>query len=142
MSAKDYLSQYRMIKNGIELAEEQRRYFHALATKINVSIDNAPGSTAISDKVGKNAAKIVDLEMEIQDKIAEHIALYSEIQRTISRLPKMQHRQVLEAVYINGYNLMQAAEKIGYSYYQTERYHLEALGIIEKWQSMTNRAIE
>ena len=142
MTAKEYLSQYRMIKISIELAEEQREYIHSLATRVTTSLDVVPDSSVISDKVGKNAAKIVDLEREIQEKISEHLALYGEIQRTISRLPKMQHKQVLEAVYINGYNLTKTAEKMGYSYHQTERYHLEALAIIEKWQTMANRAIE
>ena len=132
MTAKNYLGEYKTLSASIVLAYEQRSQIRALAEKITASTEGLPRGTDISDKVGKNAAKIADLDREIQDKINELLALRGEIQATIEQVSGKQIRQILTAIYINGHRVYEAAEIVGYSYSQTERYHLEGLEQIEK----------
>ena len=132
MTAKEYLQRFSTIKINIELANEQLIMFRNLAEKITAESESTSRSTTISDKVGKNAARIADLENEIQDKITVYISQYKEIMHVISQVSGIQQRQVLEAVYINNCKIHEAADKIGYSYSQTERYHIDALEQVEK----------
>lgn len=130
MTAKDYLSRYRMIAASITLCREQQTFFRELATKITAGGGELPKSSEIADKVGKNAARIADIELEIQGKMSEYLSIYEEIHTTIARIPGMRHRQVIESVYINGHTLAETAEILGYSVNQAERYHLESLKIV------------
>ena len=132
MTAKDYLLRYRYIGAGIDIKREQQRYFRELATKITAGSESLPRSSEISDKVGRNAARIADIEIEIQNDIARSLELYREIIHKVSEVPNIVERQVLENIYINGCSLAATAETIGYSIAQTERFHLAALETFQK----------
>ena len=138
MNAKEFLKSYALLHTSIELAKEQRDHFRDLAEKITVGTENLPRSTEIADKVGKNAAAIADLELEINDKIAGYIAQYHRIIRVINRIPDKNQKLVIEAMYINRLTLSETAEMVGYCYSSVERFHLAGLEAVEKIINLDN----
>lgn len=63
MTAKDYLSQYKYLDAEISLKQEKKKRLEEIAE--STSSPSYPGGSGISDKVGKGAVNIVDIQKEI-----------------------------------------------------------------------------
>lgn len=131
MTVEEYLIQNKGLDKEINCKLEEIAELRALATKVSPA--TGCGSLGeISDKVGKNGAKIVDLEREISAEINRLTELKIEFHRKINELPKSLHRTVLSRKFILNEPLELIAEKIGYSYPQIKRIYKEAKKNLEK----------
>lgn len=129
MTAKEYLMQYRTLDAAINSKYEQIEQINAIATKVSPS-SGFGSSGEISDRVGKAAAKIVDLEREITDDIEALIALKIEIHNQIRAIPNSGYRYILEEHYFNGHSFEFIAEKLNCDRSTVCRQHGTALTFI------------
>lgn len=129
MTPKEYLEQYRTLDAEINSKREQIERINAIATKVSPSTGFG-SSGEISDRVGKAAAKIVDLEREIVGDIERLVALKAEIRTQISSVANSAYRYILEEHYFNNKTFDVIGEQIGYSRMQICRMHGTALTYI------------
>lgn len=133
MTPKEYLRQYAALNAEIDCKFEEKRQLEALAMNISAAFGSGSGGSGVSDKVGKNSARIADLEKEIDKKIDRLVDLREEIETAIAAVEDSRCRTLLEEHYINGKSWEKVAEVMGYSYYHTvARLHPKALKEISK----------
>lgn len=82
----------------------------------------------ITDKVGRTAAKIVDLQREIDAEIDEIRKIRAEIEETIAAVDDADCRLLLSLRYINGYSWRRIAANMAYTENHVTGYlHYKAL---------------
>lgn len=128
MTAKEYLSQYRVLNARIDAKLAQAERLRHLAQSAGGQV-NSGGvhSTQPRDKVGEFTAKVVDLEIEINSEIDALVDLEREIKNCISKVRNENQRIVLEMKYINGWTLARIADKMNYSLTNVKIIHKCAL---------------
>lgn len=125
MTAKDYLLQYKYLDAEISLKQEEKKRLEEIAE--STSSTSYPSGSGISDKVGKAAGNIVDIQKEIDIMIERLRALKIEIGAVIEAVENPKYRLVLTMKYINDYTFDKISEKMGYSCKQIGRLHKGAL---------------
>jgi len=132
MNAKEYLNRYRHINSYIDCKLEEIARLRAIATRLSpTAMFDKNGN--VSDKVGRTASKIVDLEREIDRQIDELIVFHNEIIQTISSVPDIEIRTMLEYRYINGWSWQKIATKMNYTRDHLTGYlHRKALRTVDE----------
>jgi len=132
MTAKEYLKRYRTLNAYIDCKLEEVAQLRELSTRISpTAMFDRNGN--VSDKVGRTAAKIVDLEREIDREVDELVEMRKEIEETISKIEDIDIRTVLEYRYINGFSWRRIAYTMHYSEKHITGYvHRKGLQEIEK----------
>ena len=114
MTAKDYLLRYRDINARIDSKLEEISRLRETATRLSpTAMFNNNGD--ISDRVGRTAAKIVDIEREIDGEINDLVVIRKEIEETIAAVDDADCRLLLSLRYLNGYSWRRIASKMLYS---------------------------
>ncbi len=125
MTAKEYLSQYKLLDTEINSKIEQVEQLDAKATSISHMAGGGTGGHF--DRVGIMAAEIADAKDEVIASIGALLMLKLEIEQTIAAVENPVYRLILTLKYINCHELKQVAEEMNYSYKQICRLHGEAL---------------
>lgn len=128
MTAKEYLSQYRDAVEGIKAKNTELEKLREDAVSISPSSSAEHTTGNISDKVGRKAPEIADLEREIEEEKAAARQLRRDIRVSISTIPRKDLRRLLIYRYICGCTFERVAVKMGRSYYHVvHRLHPAAL---------------
>jgi len=131
MTAKEYLRRYRETNQRIDSKLDEIAHLRELATKLSPTAEFSRNGD-ISDKVGKTAAKIVDLQQEINAEIDDIRRIRAEIEETIATVDDADCRLLLSLRYINGYSWRRIAAKMAYSEDNVKGYlHQKALRKVE-----------
>lgn len=133
MTAKEYLNRYRRINAEIDCKLEEIAQLRTLATRLSpTAMFDRNGN--VSDKVGRTAVKIVDLEHKIDTEIDKLIGIREEITGAISQIEDVDIRTILEYRYINGWSWRRIAAKMHYTENHLTSYlHPKALREVEKF---------
>lgn len=134
MQPKEYLRQLQRRDARINALIERQRHYYDLATRITPGYrqDGGGGSSlSASSRVADCAAKIADLEREIDRRIDEYVDLTREIEAAIDRIPDGRYRDVLRFRYVNGWTWEKIADEMGYDLRWVHRLHGHALEKIE-----------
>ncbi len=143
MTAKQYLLRYRDLDALITAKTEKMLVIRANAEKMTAALSGvspSPGRT--SDKVGRGAEKLADLEAEIAADIDREIALKHEIEGVIARIPNDRYRTLLTLVYIDGKTLLQASFAMHISHDWIKHIHGYALLEVKKYIELDSRFSE
>lgn len=134
MTVKEYLQRYIDLKNEIRIKRAEIRELEELASSISPAM-NFSGSGNVSDKVGFNSAKIVDLVYETNEKIITLLDMREEIKSKIEAIEDKNSRQILMKRYILGEKWGKIIDDLNYSYvHVVHRLHPQALDIfMEKY---------
>lgn len=128
MTAKEYLLQYREAVKDIKCKNEELEKLREDATAISPSTSSEHTAGNISDKVGRKAPEIADLEQEIEEEKAAARQLRRDIRQTIAALSSGNLRRLLTYYYICGNTWERVAVKINMSYvHVVHRLHPKAL---------------
>lgn len=132
MTAKEYLLRYKRLNNYIDCKLDQIAQLRELATRLSpTAMFDKNGN--VSDKVGRTVAKIVDLERVVDKQVDELVEIRSEIMRTISSVPDIEIRTMLEYRYINGWSWQKIATKMNYTRDHLTGYlHRKALRTVDE----------
>jgi len=125
MRAKEYLLQYQRAEQEINRLLEERARWEILAGKV----DSAPGG---GGRRGTAAARILDLEREIDAKVDRLIGFRREMEGVLSRLPNPREREVLLRRYVQGQGWEEVAEKMGITPRWTYQLHKNSLFSLER----------
>ena len=127
MTAKEYLSRYRFINDGINSKLMQVEELRSKAQTVSGGNSTGTHSSQPYDRIGEITAKIVDLEREINEEIDRLVDIQREIRETIAAIPEERLRTLLEYKYLNCMTLEEIAVRMNYSYKQICRLHGKAL---------------
>ncbi|MBQ5905911.1 MAG: hypothetical protein IIW88_08590 [Clostridia bacterium] len=118
MNADEFLSQIQKYDTLIDNKLSERQKLWCLATKITVPTDREVVQTSgISDKVGNIAAKLVDLENEIDSIIDEYIDIQRECIGVIDRLADVPLQYIIiHKHYVQGKAFTEIEKEEHYSY--------------------------
>ena len=128
MTAKEYLSQARLLDTRINAKIQQVAALNDLATSTTATLSGMPHSpNRGSSKMADAVVKIVDLQHEINHDIDELVDLKQEITRRIKSIPNTEFQLVLEKRYLCFMPWEQIAVDMGYSIQHIYRLHDWAL---------------
>ena len=132
MTAKEYLRRYRDLNAHIDSKLDEISHLRDVATRLSpTAMFNNNGD--ITDKVGRTAAKIVDLQAEIAEEVNEIVKIRAEIEQTIAAVSDADCRLLLSLRYINGYSWRRIAAKMSYTEDHVTGYlHYKALKLVTK----------
>ncbi|MCM1334275.1 MAG: hypothetical protein NC084_12055 [Bacteroides sp.] len=131
MTAKEYLSRYREIVREIKEKTEEIEYLEAIAEKVAPSSTRGGGGV-ISDKVGRGAARLIDLRCELDDRIVRLMTMRQEIEAAIARSGDARDRLILRKRYIAGETWEEIAKELEITTVHVWRLHKRALEAAEK----------
>jgi len=134
MNAKEFLSQALWLDQRINSKLEQLEILRALATKVMATLteEKVSGGNNTKSHMENTVAKIVDLEMEINEDIDRLVDMKAEIRDTIGQANDPVCQLLLELRYINGKGWDEIARDIGFDIRTAFRLHGKALKEIEE----------
>ena len=139
MTNKQYLRQYRALDARLELALANLQRARARAERLTSALrPDGGGGRSLGSTGDALLAAYLDEREEFEREVRELTARKKRILRSIERLradcPEKAetYRAVLQAVYISGKRLPEAAEMLHYSERQLARLHGEALRCLEQ----------
>jgi len=116
MDIKKFLESHKEIDDSINLKLDEIAQLRALAERCTAKIGSESRSVGThSDKVGKYAAKIADLENKIDAEIDRLVDRKDEIMYFVHALDDANERIVTERRYILHESIEKISEKLGYS---------------------------
>jgi DNA-directed RNA polymerase specialized sigma subunit len=129
MTAKEYLSQARILDKLIDADIHELERLRALSTSLGTQdySQDRVQTSGTGDKLCEIVAKIVDLQVKINKEIDQYVKLKEQIKEKISSLNNTDYKLLLQMRYINGEKWEQIALNMEYSYRHTTRLHGEAL---------------
>ena len=126
----------RSSEREMRLLAAKKRHYEDMGFSISPKLTGMPGSgqRGIS-KVELAAVGMVDILMDIQDKMAEHAAIIQEAENLIARIPQEKYRQLLTLRYIVGMSWPSISDEMGYkernSVYRAHGYALIEAGKVK-----------
>lgn len=100
MTVLEYLQGYRMAEIRVEKMTKELRELEQMRDAISLSMDGAPHGSGTSDRTGRIAAEIADLEETLRYEIAESVAIKHGAIRLINLLDDADEYAVLFGKYI------------------------------------------
>lgn len=117
MTAKQYLLQYRHALAEIKCKEAERQTLLERATNISpASEGGTPTAGNVTDKTGRGAVNIAELDKQIIAEQARLQQLLASIRHTIAQVSDSSERNLLTYYYVCGYTWEQTAVEMAYSY--------------------------
>lgn len=128
MNVKMYLNQLRTLEAVIRARKKQLDRLREERTYLSgVSYDSDRVQSSGNTDQMKGSDVLIDLEIEIADKVRAAVALREKIIGEIEQLQNPQYVQLLMYRYIDGMRFEQIACEMGYSYVRVTHLHGEAL---------------
>ncbi|MEF2919102.1 MAG: DUF1492 domain-containing protein [Acutalibacteraceae bacterium] len=137
MTAKEYLTQARMLDFEITCKQEEINQLYLKATCVQAVVISERVQSSHENSSNQIIDKILDLQREINSEICKLIELKTEIRKKISAVDVTLFRVLLTDYYINGYTFEQIAEKLNYSWRQIMRMHGLALQDFRRCHNMS-----
>lgn len=94
--------------------------------------DTPPSTTREVDSMQKTIANIMDLRVEINEKIDEFVDFQREIMHVINKVTKSKYRSLLTYRYLDFQEWELIALNMRYTTNHVHRLHREALAVVEK----------
>lgn len=133
MDASKYLRRYRRLIVEVEHNRIKMQRLRGLCEQITVDMTREKvQSSGSKDKLGETVARLADLEAETLDKVNEALDAMNDIEELINQLDDTDQAEILQMMYIEGYNALRVANVLGCSPATVYRKRDKALRNIEK----------
>lgn len=133
MTAKEYLSEIRLMKFDIEQLQEQKQVYMDMATSITAAINPVKvQTTPKNDRMSDSVTKLADISREIDEEITTLLIKQDKVLKQIRELHNLRYIQILTKVYIQDKNIKVASLEMGVSYNYALEVHKKALAAFEE----------
>lgn len=132
MKAKEYLMQYRLMKEHLNDLERQIEDLNAEAEAVRIKLDDMPRGSNLSDRTAKLAVSIADLTMKSINTRDSILLERDKISDTLRALNDRMQFTILYKRYIEGERWEEIAVETGYTYRSVTRIHGRALESVQK----------
>ena len=127
MNAKEFLSRGINLERRVETITDQIEHYKSIINKCTVTYSDSPKSTTSSYKLEDCTQKIMDLQSELCEAVADLVDVTCDIARTISKVENYDYEDLLVKRYVLGEPWEKIAEEMNYSEQHIHRLHGEAL---------------
>ena len=127
MNAKEFLSRGINLERRVETITDQLEHYKSIVNKCTVTYSDSPKSTTSSNRLEDCTQKIMDLQSELCEAVADLVDVTCDIARTISKVENYDYEDLLVKRYVLGEPWEKIAEEMNYSEQHIHRLHGEAL---------------
>ena len=127
MNAKEFLSRGINLERRVETITDQIEHYKSIVNKCTVTYSDSPKSTTSSYRLEDCTQKIMDLQSELCEAVADLVDVTCDIARTISKVENYDYEDLLVKRYVLGEPWENIAEEMNYSEQHIHRLHGEAL---------------
>ena len=127
MNAKEFLSRGINLERRVETITDQIEHYKSIVNKCTVTYSDSPKSTTSSYRLEDCTQKIMDLQSELCEAVADLVDVTCDIARTISKVENYDYEDLLVKRYVLGEPWEKIAEEMSYSEQHIHRLHGEAL---------------
>lgn len=127
MNAKEFLSRGINLERRVETITDQIEHYKSIVNKCTVTYSDSPKSTTSSYRLEDCTQKIMDLQSEFCEAVADLVDVTCDIARTISKVENYDYEDLLVKRYVLGEPWEKIAEEMNYSEQHIHRLHGEAL---------------
>ena len=127
MNAKEFLSRGINLERRVETITDQIEHYKSIVNKCTVTYSDSPKSTTSSYRLEDCTQKIMDLQSELCEAVADLVDVTCDIARTISKVENYDYEDLLVKRYVLGEPWEKIAEEMNYSEQHIHRLHGEAL---------------
>ena len=132
LTAKEYLMQISKIDKYIEAKEAQKRKIRSRLEYRSNKLSKEPKSTLQGDKLCDGVSDIVDLQIQIDERIDKSIELQKKISNEIELVKDNVCKAVLIRRYLNCEDWEDIAKNMRYSFSGINKIHQKALQSFER----------
>ena len=133
MTAKEYLSQARLLDARINAKIQQVSALNDLATHATATLTGMPRNPNHSEsRMAEAVVKIVDLQDEINHDIDELVDLKQEITRRMKSIPNTEYQLLLEKRYLCFMTWEQISLDMHYTNRWLRKMHERALDVVDR----------
>lgn len=129
---KEYLKRYRFADNEIDDLLRQKEQIMARLTQVTPKYSGMPGG-GDNDAMVDGVERLLEVEREINERVAAAMALRREIETCIDGLTSNAQRRLLRLRYIEGLSWGRIGQLMGYDRTWVWRIHgkaIEALNVV------------
>ena len=133
MTAKEYLSQARLLDARINAKIQQVSALNDLATHATATLTGMPRNPSRSEsRMAEAVVKIIDLQNEINHDIDELVDLKREITRREKSIPNTEYQLLLEKRYLCFMTWEQISLDMHYTNRWLRKMHERALDVVDR----------
>ena len=126
MTAKEYLSQYRLLKIKINQREQELEEYRSTLGSAGINLSNNV-QISPTDALGNSVVRLLYMEAEIEEEIRRLVELKNKIINEIHMLENPLFIEILYKRYIECKTLWDISKEINYDYRYVKRLHGWAL---------------
>lgn len=127
MNAKEFLMRGINLERRVDTIKDQIEHYKSLVNNCTVTYSDSPKSTASNYKLEECTQKIMDLQAELCEAMADLVDVTCEISRAIQKIENYDYQDLLVKRYVLGEPWEKIAEEMNYSEQHIHRLHGEAL---------------
>ena len=127
MNAKDFLMRGINLERRVDTIKEQIEHYKALVNACSVTYSDSPKSTASNYKLEECTQKIMDLQEELCEAMADLVDVTCEISRAIQKIENYDYQDLLVKRYVLGEPWEKIATDLGYELRYIHKLHGRAL---------------
>ena len=127
MYAKDFLMRGINLERRVDTIKEQIEHYKALVNDCSVTYSDSPKSTASNYKLEECTQKIMDLQEELCEAMADLVDVTCEISRAIQKIENYDYQDLLVKRYVLGEPWEKIATDLGYELRYIHKLHGRAL---------------
>ena len=127
MTAKEYLSQYRLLKIKIEHRKSELAEFRDSLTSAGINLGEEKVQTSAQDSLCRSVVQLLYMEAEIKEDIENLVSFKHRILTEIHSLDNPLFVKILFMRYVEMKSLWDISEEIHYAYRHVKRIHGWAL---------------
>jgi hypothetical protein len=127
MNAKDFLMRGINLERRVDTIKEQIEHYKSLVNDCSVTYSDSPKSTASNYKLEECTQKIMDLQEELCEAMADLVDVTCEISRAIQKIENYDYQDLLVKRYVLGEPWEKIATNLGYELRYIHKLHGRAL---------------
>ena len=127
MNAKDFLMRGINLERRVDTIKEQIEHYKALVNDCSVTYSDSPKSTASNYKLEECTQKILDLQEDLCEAMADLVDVTCEISRAIQKIENYDYQDLLVKRYVLGEPWEKIATDLGYELRYIHKLHGRAL---------------
>ena len=127
MNAKEFLMRGINLERRVDTIKDQIEHYKSLVNNCTVTYSDSPKSTASNYKLEECTQKIMDLQAELCEAMADLVDVTCEISRAIQKIENYDYQDLLVKRYVLGKPWEKIAEEMNYGIRNVHRLHGEAL---------------
>ena len=127
MNAKEFLMRGINLERRVDTIKDQIEHYKSLVNNCTVTYSDSPKSTASNYKLEECTQKIMDLQAELCEAMADLVDVTCEISRAIQKIENYDYQDLLVKRYVLGKSWEKIADDMNYSEQHIHRLHGEAL---------------